>query len=561
MRLTVKGKIIGAFLIVTFLFVLNSLVSLYHFNAVNRSYERLIDEQVATASIAKDLKISSVQASSTLRNFIQMKDETSLKNFYLAKEEIEASLVKLENSISDEQDKKIVQRYLDVRERFYAASDAIVHAVENKEEVTDQMFKAMTEANRDWRPIMDELVERQENVIMVAKSENKSSVKRSLLFILIANAVLILVSLFIGSLVSSSISKPIKEIADATVRVANGDLSGKDLMITSKDEVGTMANAFNSMKKNLHDLIERVDESVDQVASSSEQLTSNAKQTSEATENINASIQELTVGSEQQMREAEKGSNIIREMAEAMKEISANIQQLAVQNSDSAEKSNEGNEMIQLVVSQMDSITQVVNSLADGMRGLSDRSQEISQIVELITSISEQTNLLALNAAIEAARAGEFGKGFAVVANEVRKLAEQSAHSANQIAELISVIQKETEQVVDSTETASKEVCSGLELVNKAGELFQEIKLSSNEGAKQTQSIATRSERLVSEINYVVQMIETMTSVASEVAKRSETISSATNDQLASMEEVSSACHSLRRMASELSILISEFKL
>jgi methyl-accepting chemotaxis protein len=113
-------------------------------------------------------------------------------------------------------------------------------------------------------------------------------------------------------------------------------------------------------------------------------------------------------------------------------------------------------------------IHDTVQDLSKVIRGLGERSKEIGEIVAVITKISSQTNLLALNAAIEAARAGEHGRGFAVVADEVRKLAEQSAQSAQQISELITHIQKETLNAVQSMDQATKEVQSGLDVVDSA---------------------------------------------------------------------------------------------
>lgn len=561
MKLTVGRKIIGSFLLLAILFAANTGVILYNFNVVDDSYGQLIEIRVAASSHAKDLKANSIQAGSSLRNYILIGETTSLDNYNQVIKEIDETLIVLNELIKSEEGKEILQTYYRLKDDFVANSNVIISTVQRGQTVGEQLLKEMAAINRDWRNSIDALVERQEMLIGENSVANSVTVKNSSNFILIVNIILTFVSILTGWFISRSIARPVREIADATVKIADGDLSIADLSIKNKDEIGTMAEAFNTMKQNLHDLIEQVDSSVEQVASSSEQLTASASQTSQATEHITASIQELAVGSEEQMREAKKSSQVINAVASEIEHISVDVQDLATQSTESAEKSNEGNVIIQQAVSQMSSINQLVDSLAGGMRGLSERSQEISQIVELITNISEQTNLLALNAAIESARAGEYGKGFAVVADEVRKLAEQSAQSAHQIAELIGVIQMETDQVVRSTEDASGEVRSGLDVMSKAGELFQEIKQSSNEGAVQTQNVATRARELVAEINDVVQTIQSITKVANEAASKSEIISAATEEQLASMEEISSSSYSLANMAEELSLLVSKFKL
>ncbi|MGO4119067.1 methyl-accepting chemotaxis protein, partial [Rhizobium ruizarguesonis] len=115
-----------------------------------------------------------------------------------------------------------------------------------------------------------------------------------------------------------------------------------------------------------------------------------------------------------------------------------------------SELAQAGNQSVQTTSSQMNAIHSTMNELAHVVKGLGERSTEIGQIIEVITDIADRTNLLALNAAIEASRAGESGRGFAVVAAEVRKLAEQSQASAEQIALLIQAIQQETAKAVST---------------------------------------------------------------------------------------------------------------
>ncbi|MGO4276703.1 methyl-accepting chemotaxis protein, partial [Paenibacillus sp. TAF58] len=139
------------------------------------------------------------------------------------------------------------------------------------------------------------------------------------------------------------------------------------------------------------------------------------------------------------------------ETSKAMEEMSKGIQNIAEASSNASDLAIEttkgaiqGNEMIHLAIHRMNAVNDIVQKSAAELIQLKDRSIEIGGIVNMITEIASQTHLLALNASIEAARAGELGRGFSVVAAEVKKLAEESERSAQQIQELIRSIQTDT---------------------------------------------------------------------------------------------------------------------
>lgn len=171
--------------------------------------------------------------------------------------------------------------------------------------------------------------------------------------------------------------------------------------------------------------------------------------------------------------------------------------------------------------------------------GLSEKSKEINQIVELITGVAEQTNLLALNAAIEAARAGEQGRGFAVVAEEVRKLAEQSAGASNQIKNLITAIQAESQRAVESMAEGGKDVEEGSRVVQEVGDLLNRIIASVQGLSSQIQAVASATEQMSSGV---------------------QSVAASTEEQTATIEEVSASADSLAQLAEDLSRLIGKFK-
>ncbi|MEY8742404.1 methyl-accepting chemotaxis protein [Bacillales bacterium AN1005] len=192
---------------------------------------------------------------------------------------------------------------------------------------------------------------------------------------------------------------------------------------------------------------------------------------------------------------------------------------------------------------------------------MNDRSHEIGHITNVITGISAQTNLLALNAAIEAARAGEHGKGFAVVADEVRKLAEESTNSTEQIANLIQLIQNETNVTLETMEKAAEEVQSGLNVVNVAGSSFEKIEQAVNGVVSQIEDISESLKKLSRGTNSVKDSIKNVSNVAQESSMITQNISAATEEQLASMEEITSSSLALAKLADDLQVIINQFKI
>ncbi|NSW76230.1 MAG: methyl-accepting chemotaxis protein [Candidatus Atribacteria bacterium] len=436
-------------------------------------------------------------------------------------------------------------------------------------------------------------------------------------FILILAAVAVAVIVFFAFQIGSSLANPIRKTAEALSQVAQGNLRVTVAEYRGKDEIGMMVRSLQTMLANLRDLVGKALNASSQLAASSEELTSPVQEVSKATQEIARTMAQVAEGSTRQgedlnrntesieklAREAEQVENITERnlrlligMEESLKrntEAVRRIQEAVNTTNDNTRRTQEealrGKELLMGLVERVNTMASVAQEIGESISVLESRSQEIGKIVDLITGIAEQTNLLALNAAIEAARAGEAGRGFAVVAEEVRKLAENSAQAAGQIAHLIGEIQKDTEKAVKNAERASTEVTEGTKESKEVEGKFLEI-LSAIEGvSRSTQNLVdalrvvekiqeetqqneqelkasseeiTRAAKIMAErIKEIAERVSSIAAVAEENAASSEEVSASTEEQSASLEEINSATESLAKLAEELQKTVSVFQI
>lgn len=400
-------------------------------------------------------------------------------------------------------------------------------------------------------------------VMMVAAPEAEatqaiSHLSRLMLLISVGCLVLACMAILI---LAKKFAKPITIMRDECLLLAQGDLQKRELSVTSEDEIGQLASGFQEMGATLRTLIGQVHTQSEQLAASSEQLTASADQSALAANQVAASITDVANGAIEQLTAATETSAIVEQMSASIEQVSATTNAVAEQSIRAASKAHEGSSNVNKAVEQMIQIEQTVNHSAQVVADLGQRSKEIGQIVETISGIAGQTNLLALNAAIEAARAGEQGRGFAVVAEEVRKLAEQSQAAAKQIAELIGGIQDDTESAVQAMDHGTREVKLGADVVNSAGQAFDEIVTVVSQVSDQVREIAAAIDQMAVGSQQIVRAVNLIDGLSKKASGEAQTVSAATQEQSASMEEIAAASKSLAILAMNLQEAVNKFRI
>jgi methyl-accepting chemotaxis protein len=251
---------------------------------------------------------------------------------------------------------------------------------------------------------------------------------------------------------------------------------GHRLNITSQDEMGELARAFDDMSAKRQQSLESIRAAINQLSSAgSEILVSTTQQAAGAQEQAAAVAQ--TVATVDQVTQTADQS------AQRAKGVADLVQR-------TLEVGKTGRKVMEDSLVAMDQVKEQVESTAANILALAEQAQAIGEIIATVTDIAEQTNLLALNAAIEASRAGEHGRGFAVVAGEVKALADQSRKATAQVRQILGEIQKATNTAVLSTEAVTRGVASAVQVGNQAGDTIKTLAEALTDVARTVAQIA-----------------------------------------------------------------------
>lgn len=272
--------------------------------------------------------------------------------------------------------------------------------------------------------------------------------------------------------------------------------------VIGKDEISEVSAAINRLIDKLQGNLKRISEGANSVASAanlmsttSTEVATASHQQSESASDMAATVEELTVSINHVGDRAHEANRIARESGT-----------LAVS----------GEAVINKTVSDIRDVATIVREAADLINGLEVHSLEISNVVAVIKEVADQTNLLALNAAIEAARAGEQGRGFAVVADEVRKLAERTAMSTQEISGTINTIRTSAGNAVASMEGVVDKVAKGVESAQEANEAIRLIGVGSRSTVDMVEEIATAIREQATAMNNIAMQVERIAQMSEE---------------------------------------------
>ena len=268
---------------------------------------------------------------------------------------------------------------------------------------------------------------------------------------------------------------------------------------------------------------------------------------------VSSASTQLSAQIEQSDRGASESAQRLSEAATAMNEMNATVQEVArnagsasAASSETREKAEAGAQVVEKAVHSIEEVHQMSLDLKEDMTQLNEHAQDITRIMGVISDIADQTNLLALNAAIEAARAGEAGRGFAVVADEVRKLAEKTMASTNDVGNAIKAIQESTAKSMTGVDNAVERIGEATELASRSGAALEEIVATVEATGDQVNAIATASEEQSAASEEINQSIVQVNDIARQSAEAMGEAAKAVSDLAAQAQGLTNLIHELK---------------
>ncbi len=477
--------------------------------------------------------------------FITIEDEQSQKDTY-------AENLNDEVQMLTENIKWLSENFTGDKELIETFENDANDAIEMQETVMriakSNKIQAQEMLMSQYQPLVDKAVNELIEISAVAEKDAEEdytstiTMQKMLVALQLGIAGFVLViTVILSAYLTRGITKPLYELEKSAGKIVSGDLA-IDVKYKSKDELGSLADAFRDMALILKDVISDASRLLGEMADGNFDVRTEAEQRyvgdfqgllssikklnkglSSTLFQINQSADQVAAGSSQVANGAQALSQGATEQASAVEELAATITGISLQVKNTAENATQARGKSTMAGDEAEKCNEQMIDMMAAMEEITRTSNEIGKIIKTIEDISFQTNILALNAAVEASRAGVAGKGFAVVADEVRNLAGKSSEASKNTAELI--------------ESSMKAVTRGTQIADSTAEslrkVVEEVRMASEEVVK----IADAAEEQASNIEQVtlgVDQISTVVQSNSDTAVQS----AATSEELSSQAEV-----------------------
>lgn len=431
-----------------------------------------------------------------------------------------------------------------------AADDIVLQASYTmRAEGRDCAITAMTDRITGWRLLG-----------CISDQENQKNLININIGTLMAGVIGLIFGCVIAVLTALSFNREIKKLQNATHRVAGGDFSEK-IKVTRSDEFGVLETNFNGMMDDVSGLIHAVEDKSNHILEVAGGISEVAGNTKTTIEQVTQAIDSVAQGAVKQAESTQEANTEVEHLKNSLDETKEYVSGMNGMTEKANEVSSEGIESVKDLIEKSGKTAEKSKVSLEVMNEMVESIDKIFYISDTIADITSQTNLLSLNASIEAARAGEMGKGFAVVADEIRKLADESKESTDEIKKIITEITEKSKLVESTMQENEVLQTEQQEAINRTEEIFGEIMKQIEMLGSGMERINALNDTMSANKDLVVDKMGTIASVSEQSAAATEEVNASTEQVNVTMEEISEHTETLQAIAKDLMETINRFKL
>ncbi|NLC52872.1 MAG: methyl-accepting chemotaxis protein [Firmicutes bacterium] len=364
--------------------------------------------------------------------------------------------------------------------------------------------------------------------------------------------------LLIGFLVSRSIIRPLHKLRDSTRLLAQGDLNTR-VDLSSRDEVGVVASAFNHAVQELRSMVTRTTREAKKINASTHNLFRVVDETTTSLGELNKLIDHLAAGAKSQSQSVNSAIDTIQQVTSRMNLVVRATQESNKICQEASNDAQNGRKATEELIQAIDNFIFSVRQIKEVVSGLVEDSRQIQVLVDIIRDIAEKSTLLSLNASIEAARAGEHGRGFAVVATNIGLLAQRSREAVDHINEVIELILRKNQQVVYTVDESNAEIEQGRNQLTRNIALFKELMGKVETIARNISQITQVASQVGKDNENVITKIEQVYQISQNNLTAMEEVSATFQQQYSSTIVIKESAHQLDELANELTLATDKF--
>ena len=395
------------------------------------------------------------------------------------------------------------------------------------------------------------------------KAQKNAVISHIMLTIGAAVCVVMIICAGVGIKMSSTMSRSIRTSIGVVEKVAGGNLDVwvDDKLLNRKDEIGDLSKVTITLRDAMKTVIRDISTNANALLDAGTDLKSVADKTNGTMEQVRSAVTMIVDNSSEQAKNSRNTSEHMKIMGENITETSGEVDLLDTNAASMQQSSEKASETLEKLRTINGDVERIINDVKEQTIRTNNSVQKIQDATSFISSIAEETNLLSLNASIEAARAGESGRGFAVVAGQIKKLAEQSNTSSQEIDDTARILMEDSTKAVELMKQMQDIMANQSASMKETQDVVADVLAEIESSMKSIELIKTSTHKLEASRNQVVSAVDELSEIAQNNVEGTKKTHQETEEVADTFRQVSDSAEKLREIAGQLADSIDYFKI